>query len=519
MSGRWWRLGVAALAGAACGLAFPPVSVGAYAAVAVALLTLACLGAGVRLAAGCGAIAGAAFFLPLLHWMTVVGTDAWLLLSALCIAWWALLGALTAVLGRVRGWPVWIASAWVLVEWLRGAVPLGGFPWGRLAFGQADSPWGQLAPWLGLTGTSFVVALTGTSAIALAVAIGRQGPWRTWVPWAATTAVAFLVPAALPVGTLPATGSATVAIVQGGTPQTGMGAFDVRAAVLANHVRETLGLAARVASGQVAQPDFVLWPESASDIDPLRDAAAAAAIGSAARAIGAPIVVGTRIRADDGIRDLNVALAWDPVDGPGEGPGQRYAKRQLVPFGEYVPFREELAPLIGRLDRVAVDLAPGETPGHLDVAGIPIGVLICFEVAYDGAVAGLMDDPASTGMIAVQTNNATYALTGQPEQQLQITRMRALETGRTVAVAATTGISAVIAPDGTLRDSLGELATGTIVAEVPTVSASPPSRVTGPVLGILAGLAALGALGAGLRRGRVPGQRAAAGRGMPKVEA
>ena len=263
----------------------------------------------------------------------------------------------------------------------------------------------------------------------------------------------------------------------------------------------------------------MLWPESASDIDPLRDVAAAAAIGSAARAIGAPIVVGTRIAAPDGSRDLNVALTWDPTSGPGEGPGQRYAKRQLVPFGEYVPFREELAPLIGRLDRVAVDLAPGETPGHLDVAGIPIGVLICFEVAYDGVVADLMDDPAAVGFIAVQTNNATYALTGQPEQQLAITRMRALEAGRTVAVAATTGISAIIAPDGSLRDSIGELATGSIVADVPLVAAGAPARVTGPIVGVLAGLATLGAVVAAVAGGHAAVRRAAVRRAMPKVEA
>ena len=214
-----WRPGLAVLAGGACWLAFPPVSVGAYAALAVALLTIACLGASVRLAAACGAVAGAVFFLPLLHWMTVVGTDAWLLLAGLCIVWWILLGVLTSLVGRLPGWPVWVAAAWVSVEWLRGTVPLGGFPWGRLAFAQAETPWGQLAPWVGLTGISFVVALTGTAASALALSIARQGQPRTreagsWVPsswrvWAVVTAVAFLLPALLPIGTLPAPSSST----------------------------------------------------------------------------------------------------------------------------------------------------------------------------------------------------------------------------------------------------------------------------------------------------------------------
>lgn len=493
------RLAIAIAGGLAMFAAFPPLKLGWMAIPGVMLVTLAALGARPRRGVLVGATSGLAFFTPLLQWGDVVGVDAWLLLTGLCVLWWGLLGAGIAALSPLRLWPIWMAAWWVLIELLRGTVPLGGFPWGRLGFAQADTSIGRLAAWVGIPGVSLAIALVGTCALAALLAIARQRGMRAAAPWIAACVVLVLAPALLPVGAMPVERTVTIAAIQGGTPQIGMGAFDVRRAVLDNHVRETLELAAEVEQGSTAKPDLVLWPESSSDLDPLADIEAAGAIASAVKAVGVPILLGTRIRApEDPSRDLNVALAWNP----GSGAGERYAKTQLVPFGEYVPFRDVIAPLIGRLDRVGRDLAPGDAPGHLDVAGIPLGTLICFEVAYDSVVAGVMDDPGSAQMIAVLTNNATYALTEQPEQQLEITRMRAIETGRMVIAATTTGITAVIEPDGDVIEQLGELETGFVMAEVPLVTGTPVSSWLGPIVQILAGLLALGAVTAGLVNAR-----------------
>ncbi len=119
-----------------------------------------------------------------------------------------------------------------------------------------------------------------------------------------------------------------------------------------------------------------------------------------------------------------------------------------MPFGEYVPFRRVLARWISRFDRIPRDFAAGEAVGVLTLGPARIGDVICFEVAYDGVVRDTV--LAGADLLVVQTNNATYGRTGQPEQQLAMSRLRAVEHGRTVLVAATSGISAVIAPDGRL---------------------------------------------------------------------
>jgi apolipoprotein N-acyltransferase len=341
-------------------------------------------------------------------------------------------------------WPVWAAACWVAAELLRSVVPWGGFPWGRLAFATIDTP---LAPAMGVVGTSgttFVVALLGTTAAWLVL-----GGWRRRVA-ASTVAVAAVAVAATPAlvaaGMPEATAGPTVrvAAVQGNVPGEGMDAFSERRAVLDNHVRATLDLAASVASGDAERPEFVLWPENSTDIDPFQDASVYADIQHAVDAMAVPILVGAMV-AGPGPSDIrNEGIVWEP----GTGPAERYAKTHPVPFGEYIPMRAQLAKLFERLDQIPRDMVPGTEPGILDLAGTTIGDVICFEVAYDGLVHEVVDGGAE--MLVVQTNNATYMGTGQVEQQFAIARLRAIETSRYVVVVATNGVSGIIAPDGSV---------------------------------------------------------------------
>ncbi|MCF8538195.1 MAG: apolipoprotein N-acyltransferase [Candidatus Nanopelagicales bacterium] len=463
------RLPVAALLAVLGGLAvfaaFPPISFAPSAPVGVALLTAALWGSRARRGVGLGFASGVAFFLPLLSWMTVIGQDAWVLLALWCGAWSMLIGLITALGSRLPGAPVWIASGWVLAEGLRGREPWGGFPWGSLSFSQADA---ALADWAAVAGTpvvTFVVALIGASLTALAVAL-TASRYRAALAFALTLVAAVaLAPLLGPLATPPASaGEATIAIVQGGTPQTGMGAMDVRQAVLDNHIGQTLNLASAIDSGEVAAPDFVLWPENSSDLDPFADPAVADAITATARAVGVPILVGVVTTVPDNPSQVwNAGIVWDPE----RGPSAMYVKTRPVPFGEFIPFREQLAPIVGRFDRIPRDFAAGTTPGNLDIGGVAVGNVICFEIAYGDVVEAVVDGGAQ--VITVQTNNATYQGTAQPEQQLQIERMRATETGRTVLVAATSGISAVIAPDRVITHRIDEGDTGWLVVDVPLV--------------------------------------------------
>lgn len=460
--------------------AFEPIAVGLLAPVAVAGLVASIIGSRPRRAFALAFLGGLAFFLPLMPWLTVVGIDAWILLSAFCALWFGLMGIGICLVTRLPGWPWWVAGVWVLQEALRGRVPFGGYPWGRLAYGQPDTAIGRLAWLVGQPGVTLAVALAGGALLALVLA-ARRGAWGSSAGWALVVVVVMggsglirLPDAGDSIGGAP---SAVIAAVQGGTPQSGLGAMDVRRAVLSNHVAQTLVLAQDIDAGSRPQPAFVLWPENASDIDPFTDTAAAAAISGAARSVNAPILVGAVVDVPGNPEGVwNLGVVWHPQTGPGE----RYVKTHPVPFGEYVPLRGLIAPLIGRFDRIPRDFIPGTTPGNLLIGGVAVGNVICFEVAYDDVI-----DPVVAGgarLITVQTNNATYEGTAQPAQQLAIERMRAIQTGRSVLVAATSGISASIRPDGAISAVLDEGEVGSIDEPVLLRGSPSPSATLGQSL-------------------------------------
>ena len=438
------RLTAAVAAGLLLDLAFPPVGLWWLAPPAAGLLAVACRGGTARRGALLGGLAGLGLFLPLLHWTgAVAGAGAWLALAALEAAFLAALGAALAVVTRLPGWPLWAAALWVGEEALRDRLPFGGFPWGRLAFTAPD----PLLPWAAVGGAplvSFAVAVAGTllAAATVAVMTSRTGSAAGWVlAVAALGAGAALVP--VPRGTT----TTTVAVVQGNVPRLGLDFNAQRAAVLADHVAATHQLAGQVRAGTVPAPDLVIWPENSSDIDPFGDAAAAAAISAAVRDIGVPVLVGAVL---DGPGDhvRNVGIVWDPVTGP----GAQYVKRHPVPFGEYMPFRSLLRSVTSKVDLVPHDFLPGHAPGVLDVGSTVVGDVICFEVAYDGLVRDVVTGGGR--LLVVQTNNATFGRSGESSQQLAMGRLRAVEAGRSVLVAATSGISAVIDPTGrVLRQS------------------------------------------------------------------
>jgi len=443
----------AAAAGGACVLAFPPYDGWPLAVLGVAGLALLTRGVPARRGALLGLVFGVAFFTPLLSWSGLfVGPAPWLLLAASQAAFTAGLGAGLAVVSRLPAWPVWAAMLWVAEEAARSRLPFGGFPWGRLAFSQADSPLSWLAGYGGAPLVTLAVALAGTLLAALAAAAAlprRSSPPRDGRGFGQVgPALAGLVGVAAAAGAASAAGdwqtaparTVTVAVVQGNVPRLGLDFNAQRQAVLRNHVDATARLAADVTAGRAPRPDLVLWPENASDIDPLRSPDARALIDGAARAVGVPILVGTLADGPTPDTIRNVGIVWDPVTGPGE----RYVKRHPVPFGEYIPLRP-IARLVSReVDRVGRDFVGGDRPGRLTVGPVTVGDAICFEVAYDG----LVRDVAGSDLLVVQTNNATFGRGAETWQQLAMGRLRAIEHGRTVLVAATSGVSAVIGPDG-----------------------------------------------------------------------
>jgi apolipoprotein N-acyltransferase len=506
---------VAALGGVALWVAFPPYDLPALAVAGPAALALAVHRRRPRSGALCGLVLGLTFLVPLLSWTGVyVGPGPWLALAIYQALHYGLLGAAAAAVSRLRLWPLWTSCLWVGMEAVRSRWIFGGFPWARLGFSQAETPFTAMAAYGGVALVSFAVALTGSLlAFALLPLLGaRARRWRSAAGRAAPArrvgarfAAALVVPAVglvagigLPSGDLGDGGAlVTVAVVQGNVPRAGLDFNAQRRAVLDNHVAATKALAEQVTAGKQPAPDLVIWPENASDIDPLINADAARVIDQAAAAIDAPILVGAVLEGP-GEKLRNAGIVWDPE----RGPGAMYVKRHPVPFGEYIPARSFFRLFSDKIDLVRRDFIAGSEPGVLTVGGATVGDLICFEVAYDGLVADVVRGGA--GMLVVQTNNATFGYTGESAQQLAMGRLRAVEHGRTVVVAATSGISAIIGPDGSVVDRSELFTEDVFVREIAQRSElTLATRMGGlPELALsVAGLGALLALlGARLRR-------------------
>jgi apolipoprotein N-acyltransferase len=314
---------------------------------------------------------------------------------------------------------------------------------------------------------TFATALIGTllAAFALTVyqAARRTDRFRAAWSWplAAWTVLAVALPAVGWLVPLQTNAGAPVqlAAIQGDVPRTGLDAYGQAAAVLDNHLAVTEQYAAEVAAGKAPKPAAVIWPEDSDDVDPTTDPVVAAELTAAAQAVGTQILVGTVVSVDAN-HARNEGVVWDPVTGP----GQTYVKRHLVPMGEYVPFESTLRKYISELARVPRSYVPGSTPGVLTVGGVRLADVICFEVAYDDMVRSSV--LGNGGVIVVQTNNATYGWTGQPEQQLAISQLRAVEHGRPVLIAATSGISGYITPDGVVHQQTRQFTPAVVAADV-----------------------------------------------------
>ncbi|WP_406055005.1 apolipoprotein N-acyltransferase [Kribbella sp. NBC_00889] len=452
------RVAVAVGAGALLGLAFEPHDHPWLTIIAVPLFLAALNGASAKAGFLIGAGFGITYYAVLVPWLTVIGGDAAIALAILEGLFYAVFGLFATQVLKLKLWMLWIPCMWVATEFAAASVPFGGFPWGRLAWALSDSPVGRLASFVGIPGLSFVVALLGVLVYAV---LRLKSSVRLRIV-ALVAGVAIVGGSSLITLSTEGNGkTVTAAMVQGNVPGKGLEFLGRARTVTRNHLAATLDLQKRVEEGTEAKPDVVIWPENSTDIDPFQDSETRADIEEAVKAVGVPILVGAVLDGPGPNERQTTGVVWDPVSGP----GQIYAKRHPVPFGEYIPFRDQLLPYIKRLEMIGRQTAPGKVPGVMPIRGVTYGDVICFELAYDKVISDVVKGGAQ--VLVVQTNNATYGDTGQPEQQFAITRMRAIETGRTVLIASTSGISGVIRPNGKVEHKSGQFVRDVYVANVP----------------------------------------------------
>jgi apolipoprotein N-acyltransferase len=364
-----------------------------------------------------------------------------------------------------------LAATWIVAEWARSWA-FTGYPWpplGLMLLGGWDRPGiAGLLPW---TGT---YALGGAAVLIAAVFAASLAARRFVV--VATGALAVAAAMLVPIANIPAASKGVrYALIQPLITQDEINdpaKFDeqfARIAELTGPGRE--------------EPRLVLWPESAipdylEDGYPQQYYSAMTAGGDPAFArqrIGT--VIGERSMLLTGVVNLDIGTRADgttgavsarnsvlAIDGAGKLTAH-YAKAHLVPYGEYLPVREWLAPLgFDRLVAGTIDYVPGPAPRTLDLGPLGrAGVQICYEIVFSGQVVDRADRP---DYIFNPSNDGWFGSWGPP-QHLAQARMRAIEEGLPVLRSTTTGISAVIDANGIVRGSIARGEAGRLDGIVP----------------------------------------------------
>ena len=474
-------LTLCALSGALLFLCFPPV--GWWPLAWVALLPwLVSVRMSSRLGTAVGSwLAGFVFFGGLLYWLYLFGVSVLLIVAVLLGLVMMVYGLLARWVGRLAWAPRMLGAAtlWCGVEWARGLGQYG-FTWGWLAYSQSPAlPVLSVARLAGGLGLSFLIVLCNSAVAEAVVAVVRRS--------SAGVAVARGVAGCAVVGVLlvgahfwarrhPVAGETTIraAVVQGSTHGP-LRAEQVNVPLTYAEQRQSIArYVALTAEAAQQHPALVVWPESALPGTPEDDPWIATEVSGAAREAGAWLLAGGPY-VDGRGRTANSAYLYSPTGNQ----IARYDKVQLVPFGEYVPARKWL-PLLSRYHVREENFAAGAVHTVLQAGTTALGPMICFESVFPTISWHLANRKAQ--VLVVITNDAWFGRTAAAAQHQQIAVMRAVETGRWVVRAASTGISSIISPDGRVVARAGLFQPAVLTADIQLVTAPQPGPRFGPAV-------------------------------------
>ncbi len=501
----WADFGRAALSGLLLAASFPPMKLAPLALVALVpffqSLERASGGAAFRR----GFVAGVSFFLPLLWWIAVLDapqlTVPWIRVPAmLAIVLYLSLfvgafGAAYSFVRRRTGAPAWLVAPalWTTWEVLRGAGQLG-FPWGEAGYSQVSFlPALQLASVGGIHGVTFwIVLVNGLVLDALRT--------RRWVLAAAALAAALLPPIggaiALARPAPPSEAHVKAVLVQPSVPNDEKWDPETRARIF-----QLLGDLSREGVAQGAE--LVVWAETAAPCYLLKDQIWKPWVEDLARQLGVPVFTGLpdyQVTLSRSVRYTNTAALWDET-------GQlvdRMDKIQLVPFGEHVPFSESIK-ILEKVDFGEADFVAGTRYVLFPAAGARFGNLVCFEAAFPEIARRYVREGAN--LLVGITNDSWFGAGAGAEQHAEMAIARCVETGRSMARCANSGISLGIDPQGR-RHGETKLFTRTLtVVDLPIRSGTTPYVRFGDWVAALAGFQSAILIGTAALRRRSGGER------------
>ncbi|MBI5041638.1 MAG: apolipoprotein N-acyltransferase [Gammaproteobacteria bacterium] len=468
---RWALLG-AFLLGAVVPFAFAPFEVFPLAVLAPVLWLLLLRGTTPGRATRLGFVFGLGMFGVGVSWVYISihyfghsPLPAAIGVMLLLVAYMSLFPAALAYVGarsRARGavLPVLLLPAgWALAEWLRSWL-FTGFAWLNIGYTQIDSPLAGYAPLLGVYGVGWLTLLSAGLLVWALTATGRArwlSPLLLIVLWAGGAQLKHKD------WTQVAGAPLRVSLIQGNVPQDEKWDPDQQVATLEKYLTLTRGEWSRQTQHRL---DLVIWPETA--IPAFQHQVAdnfLAPLTEEARRVGTDLLTGIPVLDRERWEYYNAVISIGQEEGA-------YYKHHLVPFGEYLPLRKILGTLLQVMPLPVADFNAGKLGQPLvRAAGYPVGVSICYEIIFGEEIITQL--PQAAYLVNV-SNDAWFGDSLAPHQHLEMARMRALETGRYLLRATNTGITAIIGPDGVVRERGPQFETAVVRGTIEPRSGSTP---------------------------------------------
>jgi len=469
LTARWRENLLALIAGAIMPLAFAPVSLFPLSLLSLLLLFNLWLNNPARRSAVLGLYFGIGLFGVGVSWVYVsmhnfgnmsapLAVFATILFVTAFAVYIAVVGWLQAHFSNLSAfWRVVLVmpALWVLIEWVRSWL-FTGFPWLTAGYSQTTMPLGGYAIWLGVFGVSFVVA----SSAGLLLMWWRRG-WVNGWRIGAILLVLWIVGAVAPISkwTDPVGNPLRVALVQGNVPLNTK--WDPR------FRKDILDLYLNL-SRRYRDADLIVWPEGALPLaveeipedykKSVREEAEKFKTDFLFGAVSRQVIEGQT-------RYFNVVSSIGQIDG-------QYRKRHLVPFGEYPPLEPLFSWLLKAMNIPMSNFSKGDDNQRpLQLAGIPVGISVCYETAFGNEIIDVL--PEASLLINV-SENAWFGRSFGPHQLLQMTQMRAIETGRPILRTDNAGLSAVVDHRGRIVAVSPQFQQSVLTASVQPMTGSTP---------------------------------------------